>query len=120
VYKEAFIAGYMSKEARLNYKTIHGHGKKPAGSIAWYFHNFATHGDNVGYQHCVGGDANPYEIKHITRDGTMEHVISKEYSRGHGYSSKPQWFHFLDKLDNGYDLSSGEKVDVADVPKRFK
>ena len=108
------------KVARLNYKTIHGHGKKPAGSVCWYFHNFATHGENMGYNHCEGGPANPYQIKHATKDGTLGHVINKSYARGHGYSNKPQWWRFTRKLDNGYDLSSGEKVDVADVPKRFK
>jgi len=118
---EDYPADAKTAEAKLNYTKVHGHAKERVGSIGWYFHNMATHGNNVGYQHCVGGPANPYKLRHHRVDGKIQHEINKEYARGHGTGNQPTWFHFRRKTDKGWwDLDSAVKVDVANAPKRYK
>jgi hypothetical protein len=91
----------------------HGHPAPKVGSVEWYFHNH-EHGLN----HCRGGAKNPYEVRHSPEGG---HEISKEYARGHGLKRMPQWFRFPKKTKDGWrDLSSGEKVDVSEVPGDLK
>lgn len=102
-----------------DYKAVHGHAKAKVGTIEYYFHNFATHDDNVGYQHCVGGAANPYKLKHIGTN--FSHAISKQYARGHGAANVPTWFEFTESAGTGWwKLSSYEEIAVADVPAGFK
>lgn len=79
-----------------------------------FFHNFEH--DKLGRRHCKGGASNPYVISHV--DG--KHKISTRFARGHGRGAQPQWFRFTRRLGNGWDLASGVKVDVGDVPPQFK
>ena len=44
-------------------------------------------------------------------------MITHRFAKGHGKGGKPQWFKFSRKLDKGYDLASGVKVDGP--PKGF-
>ncbi len=93
--------------------TAHGHVNFPVGSVGWHFHHKA-HGELV---HCEGGAKNPYKIIHIGK----KHGINKEYARGHGINTAPQWFKFEKKIsDKQYDLLSGVKVETEDVPDKFK
>lgn len=111
-------------KAVIDAKKIHGHDKVKAKSVAWYFHNNASHGPgghddtqgNYGYQHCEGSESNNYKVKHLGKD----HVITKQYARGHGVNTEPTWFKFTAKLKGGWDLASGEVIPVADVPDSFK
>jgi len=109
------ILNYLNEG--LDYKKLHGHNRVKVGSILWYFHNYEH-----GYKHCVGGDANPYEVDHHTlKSGKIVHVINTEYARGHGYNGEPQWFKFTKPVDDiHYFLNSGVKIDVKDVPEKFK
>jgi hypothetical protein len=104
-------------EAVINYKKIHGHDRVKIGSIEWHFHNYEH-----GYKHCIGSKSNPYEVDHHTlNNGKIIHVISSEYARGHGIKRKPQWFKFNKKIDNiHFDLNSGKKINVVNVPEKFK
>jgi HK97 family phage portal protein len=105
----------------------HGHKKSKPGTIEWHFHfegmvneqGEHDHGGILAYVHCKGGKKNPYEIKH-TSNGNLKHEITKQYARGHGFNLEPQWFKFVKKLGKGWDLSSGEKIKVENVPKTFK
>lgn len=114
---------YLLKASK-SIKAMHGHKKVKSGSVEWYFHNLAQHGPGghddtsgeFGYQHCEGPPSNLYKIKH--RGGS--HVINKKYARGHGVKLEPTWFKFKKRMSGGWDLSSGEVVEVSDVPKRFK
>ncbi len=111
-------------KAPTSITSMHGHKKAKDGSVEWHFHNFAQHGPGghddtsgeLGYQHCVGPPSNPYFIKHSGK----AHVIDKRYARGHGVKSEPTWFKFKKKIKGGWDLATGEVVEVKDVPKRFK
>ena len=104
-----------------DFKKIHGHSKINFDSPEAYFHNFATHEvegsplQTPGYQHCTGPTSNFYIIDHIGR----KHGINKEYSKGHG-PEDAQWFKFTKKINKDWwDLSSGIKVDLKNVPKSF-
>ena len=91
---------------QIDYVAIHGHERAEVGSPEWHFHNYASHGENGGYQHCEGGSKNPYKLKHFP---ATNHVINKEFARGHGKNYDPQWFRFK------------KEVDVPqEVPERFK
>ncbi|MFA5346528.1 MAG: hypothetical protein WC294_00155 [Methanoregula sp.] len=80
--------------------------------VSQYFHNYEH--DPEGRNHCIGAESNPYVIIH--KDG--KHIINTEYARGHGRGGHPQWFKFMEKHGDGYDLSSGVKVDVGDVTEK--
>jgi len=111
------IIQYLKEE--VDYKKLHGHDRVEIGSNQWFFHNYEH-----GYKHCVGGEINPYEVDHHTMpsaNGKIIHVINSEYARGHGIKRKPQWFKFVDRIDDiHYKLDSGVKIDVKDVPDKFK
>jgi len=79
-----------------------------------YFHNYEH--DPEGRTHCIGAASNPYVIIH--EDG--KHVINVKYARGHGKGNKPQWFEFTKKVEKGWDLASGEKIDSDKVPENGK
>lgn len=79
-----------------------------------YFHNYEH--DPEGRTHCKGPASNPYAIEH--RDGV--HVINCQFARGHGKGNKPQWFKFMKRVPGGWDLASGEMVEVSKVPERGK
>lgn len=103
---------YLILTEQFDYKKEHGHDKVEIGSVLWYFHN-----REHGYKHCKGGEKNPYEIFHISG----KHGIDKVFARGHGANREPQWFNFVKKLtDELWEVESGEKIDINDVPKRFK
>lgn len=114
----------------LDIKKEHGHQKAKVGNVLWYFHNTGQvnedgdhgHGSDFkpSYNHCVGGPANPYEIEHKGSGKMLKHKISKQYARGHGFELEPTWWEFPDKLDNGWEVETGKKIDVKDVPKSFK
>ena len=70
-----------------------------------FFHNFEH--DPEGRKHCTGPRSHPYRIVHV--DG--KHVITHKYAKGHGKGRKAQWFRFTRKLDTGFDLASGVKVE---------
>ncbi len=70
-----------------------------------FFHNFEH--DPEGRKHCTGPASHPYRVKHVGG----KHVITHRFAKGHGKGRKPQWFKFTRKLDNGYDLTSGIKVE---------
>jgi len=113
--------GEKTAAAKFNYTKVHGHAKERTGSVGWYFHNFATHAPNVGYQHCTGGPANPYKLRHRRVDGKLRHDISKAYARGHGMAHAPQWFKFPNKHGKGWwSLDDAVQIDVADVPEKYK
>ena len=98
----------------------HGHTHSPASSIEHRFHNLARHDGGTGYNHCVGPPANPYKLRHVTVDDELQHEISAQFAGGHGAGNKVEWYEFTKKHGKGYLLSSGEKTDVADVPKKYK
>jgi len=98
-------------QEQFDYKKEHGHDRVPVGSTEWYFHNYEH-----GYKHCSGGEKNPYKLVH-TKNG---HEIDKEYARGHGVNTEPQWFQFTKRNGNGWDLESGKKVSIDVVPKNHK
>jgi len=89
----AMVAG---KEAR----TMRTYNK-----VSDYFHNYEH--DPKGLTHCHSDGKHPYRIKHYKR----KHVISNRTATGHGRGNKPQKFKFAKKLGNGWDLSSGMKID---------
>jgi len=70
-----------------------------------YFHNFEHSPE--GLNHCHSDGKNPYRIKHHNR----KHVISGNIATGHGRGNKPQKFRFTKRLGDGWDLSSGVKID---------
>ena len=70
-----------------------------------YFHNFEH--SETGTTHCHSEGDHPYEIKMVGG----KHMITAHVARGHGYGNKPQWFVFITKLDGGYDLASGVRID---------
>jgi len=97
---------------QINYKEIHGHDRVESNTVEWYFHNYEH-----GYKHCIGSEKNPYKIKHING----KHGINKKYARGHGINSNPQWFKFTKKLDDRWwDLSTGKRIEISEVPKELK
>jgi len=105
-----------------DFKKIHGHKKYGFESPEAYFHNFATHDikdspeQTPGYQHCARSGINSYQVDHIGN----KHGINKEYALGHG-PKETQWFKFTKKLNNKwYNLSSGVKVDLEDIPSKLK
>ena len=50
-----------------------------------------------------------------------KHIINKEYARGHGIMRLPTWFKFTKKIKSGWwDLESGVKISLSQVPKDFK
>lgn len=73
--------------------------------VLQYFHNFEH--DPTGRNHCQSSGNYPYTIRH----SNGKHIISNSIARGHGRGRKPQWFKFTRRLDNGYDMSSGIKID---------
>jgi len=73
--------------------------------VSDYFHNFEH--SPKGLNHCHSNGNNPYRIKHYKR----KHVISNKIATGHGRGNKPQKFRFTKRLADGWDLSSGKKVD---------
>lgn len=74
-------------------------------TVAEYFHNFEH--SAAGLNHCHSDGNNPYKIYHYKG----KHVITNKQATGHGRGNKPQKFKFTRKLDRGYDLSSGIKID---------
>lgn len=90
----------------------HGHEEAGKDSILFCFHFF----DHQNYTHCKSPLSNPWTIEHIGK----KHGISSQYARGHGIGRVPQWFRFEEKTGNLWDLESGTKVDVEDVPQKFK
>ncbi len=91
----------------------HKHNAPEVGTIEWFFH----HPDHDQIAHCVGSALNAYIIEHSGK----KHRINKRYARGHGINKRPQWFKFTKKIKSGWwDLSSSEKIDVANVPISFK
>lgn len=107
------ITEYLSYlQDQYDYKKEHGHDRVKINSVLWYFHNYEH-----GYKHCKGGKKNPYEIGHHGRT----HTISKQYARGHGTKRKLQWFKFNKQVKPGWwDLESGVKVSLDQVPSTFK
>ena len=90
----------------------HKHSTPQVGSIEWFFHN-----QEHELNHCEGGPNNPYKIKHMGN----KHGINKRYARGHGIKTEPQWFYFTKRVGGQWwDLSSGIKIDVSEVPLTFK
>lgn len=73
--------------------------------ILQYFHNFEH--DSAGRNHCHSGGKHPYRIRH--ENG--RHIINSKIACGHGTGKKPQWFKFTKKLDKGYDMMSGVKIE---------
>ena len=99
----------------------HGHEKPAMTDVIWFFHNHERvpeKGSAPNYKHCTGGAANPYQIEH-GEEG--EHIIDREYARGHGANRTPTWFRFKEKAGEGtWVLESGEEIPVGDVPEKFK
>jgi len=79
-----------------------------------YFHNYEH--DEEGRVHCEGPPSNPYRIKHVNG----KHKINLRFAKGHGYRNKPQWFEFIKKLKNGWDLASGIKVNIGTIAKQYR
>lgn len=73
--------------------------------VMQYFHNFEH--DPTGRNHCKSSGNYPYTIEHFKG----KHKISNNVAIGHGRGGKPQKFLFTKKLGNGYDMSSGIKID---------
>jgi len=73
--------------------------------VSDYFHNYEH--DSKGRTHCHSDGKHSYRIKHRNR----KHVISNKIATGHGRGNKPQKFRFTRKLGDGWDLSSGAKID---------
>jgi len=73
--------------------------------IMQYFHNYEHSPE--GRNHCRGPASNPYIIEHV--DG--KHKISLPVCVGHGRGCKRQWFRFMRRLGNGWDMASGVKID---------
>ena len=73
--------------------------------VLQYFHNFEH--DPTGRNHCHSSGNYPYTIRH----SNGKHIISNSIAQGHGRGCKPQWFKFTKRLDGGYDMASGRKVD---------
>ena len=106
------ISNYLKYIQEFPYVDYHGHDKVKINSVLWYFHNYEH-----GYKHCIGGQKNNYKIEHLNR----KHAIDKEYARGHGIKRKPTWFKFTKKIKSGWwELESGIKIKIEDVPKEFK
>ena len=80
--------------------------------VLQYFHNFEH--DPLGRNHCKGGKSNPYTIEHVN----SRHKINLPYARGHGRGGRPQWFQFTRRLSNGYDMSSGQKIDFIPTARQ--
>jgi len=79
-----------------------------------HFHNFEH--SKEGRTHCTGPISNPYKIEHANG----KHKISHQFAKGHGRGGKTQWFRFTKELDDGYDMSSGVKVNQpTDKQKRL-
>lgn len=57
------------------------------------------------------GETHLSGVKHIGD----KHIIAKRYAKG-----QDQWFRFTERVGNGFDLSSGKKVDVNEVPNNYK
>lgn len=79
--------------------------------VLQFFHNFEH--DPEGLNHCHSEGDHPYSIKH--KDG--KHVISHSVVRGHGRGGEPQWFRFILKVDDGYDMASGKRI-AAPRPRK--
>ncbi len=79
--------------------------RKYKNSIAEFFHNFEH--DPKGLNHCCSAGNYPYTISHL--DG--KHVITARIACGHGRGRKPQWFKFTRRRGNGWDLSSGVRIE---------
>ncbi len=73
--------------------------------VLQYFHNFEH--SNEGRNHCKGPASNPYTIRH----SNGKHIISLSVAVGHGKGKKRQWFKFARKLEEGYDMASGVKIE---------
>jgi len=99
------------QEKTYDYMKDHGHERAKVNSVIWYFHNYEH-----GYKHCKGGMKNPYEIEHYKNI----HIINKQYARGHGQGRKPQWFKFTKKVKSGWELESGIKISLNQVPSELK
>ncbi len=74
--------------------------------VMQFFHNFEH--DSEGLNHCHSDGDFPYTIKH--KDG--KHVISHSIVRGHGRGGKPQWFKFMVRFDDGFDMGSAVRIDA--------
>ena len=106
------ITKYLKFIQEFDYVKKHGHERAKINSIIWYFHNYEH-----GYKHCVGSLKNNYRIEHFNG----EHIINKEYARGHGINRKPHWFKFTKKIKSGWwNLESGIIITLSKVPKNFK
>ena len=80
-------------------------GKRKYVGPLQFFHNYEH--DPEGRKHCTGPASHPYRIAHVKG----KHVITHKYAKGHGKKRKAQWFEFPVRLDDGYDLASGIKID---------
>jgi hypothetical protein len=78
--------------------------KRYTGTLQ-FFHN-AEH-DPTGRNHCKSAGKYPYRIEHING----KHKISGRVAIGHGVANRPQKFRFTKRLGNGWDMTSGIKVD---------
>lgn len=73
--------------------------------LVWpYFHNFEH--DPDGLNHCTGPESLPYVIVHVGN----KHKINFQVAKGHG-REETQWFKFPKKLNDGWELESGIKID---------
>ena len=73
-------------------------------NVLQFFHNYEH--DPLGRTHCKSRGKFPYNIEHL--DG--KHVSSRT-AIGHGIAGKSQKFRFTKRLGNGWDMSSGTKID---------
>lgn len=73
--------------------------------VLQYFHNYEH--DPLGRNHCHSDGKHPYRIRH----SNGKHIISNRIACGHGRGCKPQWFRFTRRLDDGWDMASGVKID---------
>jgi len=90
-------------------------GKQRDYDLVWpYFHNFEH--DEDGLNHCTGPESNPYRITHSGE----KHKINLPVARGHGRDKVPTWFKFTKKLDGGWELESGEKIDIEEANELLK
>jgi len=87
---------------KLNVKK-HKRRRKYTGPMQ-HFHNFEHSPD--GLNHCTGPITNPYFIEHVNG----KHKISHKFAKGHGLGGKTQWFMFKERLEDGWDMSSGIKI----------
>ncbi|KKL86536.1 hypothetical protein LCGC14_1943770 [marine sediment metagenome] len=77
--------------------------RKYTGTLQ-YFHNYEH--DPEGHKHCKSAGKHPYRIRH----SKGKHIISHTIAVGHGKGRKPQWFRFKKRLDGGFDMASGVKI----------